>query len=244
MHFTVFALSTVPDTATTRRLFGLDDLDDKAVSKVLFHRRKQQTGSSEVLRWDQRAIASLTLIRHSEHSVQLESLNAPKQTEEALLDALLQAASRSSRTVAWNGEDLDLPLIRFRSLKYSIGLPEYWHTRSHAEKTHIDIASWMCDSETDRPTLDGIARKLGFPGMLNRSEQTVMDAWLLGKQDEVQAFSDISALNSYLLALRLFAVRGEIGGQETATALEQLEALLAGSESGHFSEFLSAWSRP
>jgi predicted PolB exonuclease-like 3'-5' exonuclease len=148
------------------------------------------------------------------------------------------------RMVAWNGEDLDLPLIRFRSLKYSIGLPEYWQTGSHAAKTHIDIARWMSDSRTDRPTLDGIARKLGFPGMLNRSEQTAMDAWLLGAQDEVQAFSDISALNSYLLALRLFAVRGEISGMETATALEQLKELLAGSESGYFSEFLSAWSRP
>ena len=244
MQFTVFALSTVPDTATTRRLFGLDDLDDKAVSKVLFHRRKQQTGSSEVLRWDQRAIASLTLIRHSEQGVQLESLNAPQQTEEALLGALFQAASRSSRMVAWNGEDIELPLIRFRCLKYSIGLPEYWQTRSHAAETHIDIARWICDSETDRPTLDGVARKLGFPGMLNRSEQTAMDAWLLGEQDEVQAFSDISALNSYLLALRLFAVRGEITRQESAAALKQLKELLVAAAPAYFSEFLSAWGRP
>jgi predicted PolB exonuclease-like 3'-5' exonuclease len=244
MQFTVFALSTVPDTATTRRLLGLDDLDDKAVSKVLFHRRKQQTGSSEVLRWDQRAIASITLIRHSQQGVQLESLNAPQQTEEALLDALFQAASHSGRMVAWNAEDIDLPLIRFRCLKYSIGLPECWQTRPHAAEIHIDIARWMCDSATDRPMLDGIARKLGFPGMLNRSEQAVMDAWLRGAQDEVRAFSDISALNSYLLALRLFAVRGEISGQESATAVKQLKALLAAAAPAYFSEFLSAWGGP
>ena len=102
----------------------------------------------------------------------------------------------------------------------------------------------MCDSGTDRPTLDGIARKLGFPGMLNRSEQTAMDAWLLGAQDEVQAFSDISALNSYLLALRLFAVRGEISDQESAAALKQLKELLAAAAPAYFSEFVSAWGRP
>lgn len=244
MQFTVFALSTVPDTATTRRLFGLDDLDDKAVSKVLFHRRKQQTGSSEVLRWDQRAIASLTLLRHSEQGVQLDSLNASKQGEEALLDAFFRVGSESGRIVAWNGEDIDLPLIRFRCLKYSIDRPEYWRTAAHAAETHIDIARWLSVSGTDRPTLDETACKLGFPGMLNRSEQTVMDAWLLGRQDEVQAFSDIAALNSYLLALRLFAIRGEIGGQETTAALKQLQELLASATPGYFNEFASAWGNP
>ena len=244
MQFTVFALSTVPDTATTRRLFGLEDLDDKAVSKVLFHRRKQQTGSSEELRWDQRAIASLTLIRHSEQGVQLDSLNASKLGEEELLDAFFRAASEVDRIVAWNGEDIDLPLIRFRCLKYSIGHPEYGRTAAQGAETHIDIARWLSASGTDRPTLDETACKLGFPGMLNRSEQTAMDAWLLGRQNEVQAFSDIAALNSYLLALRLFAVRGEVGGPETTTALEQLHELLAAAAPGYFNEFASAWDYP
>ena len=244
MQFTVFALSTVPDTATTRHLFGLDDLDDKAVSKVLFHRRKQQTGSSEVLRWDQRAIASLTLIRHTEQGVELESLNAAKQNEEALLHAFCKAAADRDRMVAWNSEDLDLPLIRFRCLKYAIVLPEYLRQRSSGAETHIDIARWLCAAETDRPTLDGTARKLGFPGMSNRSEQATMDAWLAGRQEEVQAFSDIAALNTYLLALRLFVVRGEIGGQEAVVASEQLKELLAGDVPGSFSEFVATWENP
>ena len=244
MQFTVFALSTVPDTPTTRRLFGLDDLDDKAVSKVLFHRRKQQTGASEVLRWDQRAIASLTLIRHSAKGVRLESLNVHKQSEEALLDVFLHAAWGGDRMVAWNGEDMDLPLVRFRCLKYSIGLPEHWRKGPGETEAHMDIARWLCRSAADQPTMDGIARKLGFPGMLNRSEQTAMDAWLFGSLDEAQAFSDIKALNTYLLALRLFAVRGEITRQESATAAEQLKELLTGDVPGHFSEFVSAWEDP
>lgn len=241
MIFTVFALSSVPDTATTRRVFGLDDLDDKAVSKVLFHRRKQQTGTSEILRWDQRAIATLTLIRHTGQGVELESLNGSEQSEEDLLDVLFKAVSGTGRMVAWNGEDINLPLIRFRCLKFAKVLPEYLQAMPNGTESYVDIARWLYASETDRPTLDGIARKLGFPGMLNRSEQTAMDAWLLGRQDEVQAFSDVAALNTYLLALSLFSVTGEISRQESSAALNQLKELLEGAAPGHLSEFASAW---
>lgn len=241
MNFTVFALSSVPDTATTRHVFGLDDLDDKAVSKVLFHRRKQQTGSSEILRWDQLAIATLTLIRHSGQGVELESLNGSNKGEEALLDAFFQASSAGGRMVEWNGEDINLPLIRFRCLKYAKVMPEYMRAMPNGTEPYLDIARWLCVSQTDRPTLDGIARKLGFPGMLSRSEQTAMDAWLLGRQDEVQAFSDVAALNTYLLALSLFSVTGEISGQESLLALNQLKELLEGAGPGHLTEFASAW---
>jgi len=243
MQFTVFALSSVPDTGTTRQLFDLQDLDDKSVSKVLFHRRKQQTGSSEVLRWDQRAIAGLCLIHHGEDRVHFESMHYGTHSEEEMLHAYFNAALRERRLVFWGGEHSGIPLVHFRTLKHAISYPAYWQALKTDANLHLDIRSSLSPPSDDLPGLDETARKLGFPGLMNRLEDDVMDAWLQGGHEEVQAFSDITALNTYLIALRLFAVTGELTGDDAARDSMRLREALGENKDRHVAEFLSAWGR-
>ncbi len=245
MQISVFALVSVPDTATTRDMFELDDLDERAVSKVLFHRRKQQTGSSEVLRWDQRAIAGLSLVRHTAGGPKLESLKGGARNEEAMLRDFFQRIANSGRVVSWDGARHELPLLRFRSLKHAVRLPATWGDVGHSldPDGHTDIANWLSGADIDRPTLDEMARKLGFPGMLERTEYTAMDAWLAGDPDEVQAYSDLAALNTYLLALRMFTVSGEMAQAEAAAALDGLPAAIGEPSGRHLRDFLAAWGR-
>jgi hypothetical protein len=243
MRFSVFAVSSVPDTATTRQLFGLDDLDDKSVSKVLFHRRKQQAGSSEVLRWDQRAIAGLTLILHSADTVQLHSMNFTTHSEEGMLHAFFKAVPHQGRMVSWDGEDGGVPLLHFRTLKHAISYPAYWQAFGSGTDVHMEICGWLSPPLGDRPTLDETARKLGFPGLLNCTETSVMNAWLQGRGDEVQAYSDIRALNTYLLALRLFTVTGDMTSQDEGQAKNRLLAELQIRDDEHLTAFTTAWSK-
>lgn len=241
MRFSVFALSAVPDTVTTRQLFGLDDLDDKSVSKVLFHRRKQQTGSSEVLRWDQKAIAGLTLIQHSIDGVKVHSMNYARHSEEEMLHAFFKTVLNEGRMVSWGGKNDGIPLIHFRTLKYGISYPPYWKALKKGDM-HTDICEWLSPPSGDSATLDETARKLGFPGLLGGTEHAVTDAWLQDRKNEVQAFSDISALNSYLLALRMYTVAGEMTPHDMARAKDQLIDELGKREEIHLKEFLAAWS--
>ena len=95
----------------------------------------------------------------------------------------------------------------------------------------------------DLPGLDETARKLGFPGLGGRTENDVLDAWLKGRHDEVQAFSDLSALNTYLLALRLFSVTGELTRHDNVRVKDRLRDELAGRKDAHLAEFLSAWRK-
>jgi predicted PolB exonuclease-like 3'-5' exonuclease len=243
MRFSVFALSSVPDTATTRQLFGLDDLDDKSVSKVLFHRRKQQTGSSEILRWDQRAIAGLTLIQHSADNVGLNSMNFATHSEEDMLHAFFKAVPEQGRMVSWDDEDGGIALLHFRTLKHAISYPAYWQAFTSGADMHMDIRGWLSPPSGDRPTLDETTRKLGFPGQLNRTQTSVMDAWLQGRHDEVQAYSDIKALNTYLLALRLFTVTGDMTGHEHEQARNRLLDGLTRRDDEHLASFVTAWSK-
>ena len=241
MRFSVFALSSVPDTDTTRQVFGLHDLDDKAVSKVLFHRRKQQTGSSEELRWDQRAIASVTLIQHSVDKVLIESIGLAGHTERDMLQALFTAAMRDGRMVAWDSSRSGVPLIHFRSLKHALSFPAYWQTLKERDDLHVDLLDWLAGPGVDRPGLDETARKLGFPGMCARTEDDVYAAWLAGRHAEVQAFSEIAALNTYLLALRVFSVTGQVTRHDSARVQNNLRQALARRSDGHLADFLAAW---
>jgi len=242
MRFSVFALSSVPDTVTTRRLFDLHDLDDKSVAKVLFHRRKQQTGASEELRWDQRAIAAITLIQHAMDSVSIESFNLAEHTEQEMLQAFCRTTLHTGRMVSWDGEQSGLPLIHFRTLMRGVSYPAYWQAMRDRGDLHLDLCAWLSPTHGDRPVLDDTARKLGLPGMLGLNEDSVVDGWLQGRPGDVQAFSDHAALNVYLIALQLFRMTGEITQHDDARVKDMLRDQLRHAESSHLADFLSAWS--
>jgi len=240
MRFSVFALSSVPDTATTRQLFKLEDLDDRSVSKVMFHRRKQQTGSNETLRWDQRVIAGLTSISHSADGLRMDSLSMPADDEIDMLHAFFASVIAHDRVLSWGGEAFGIPLVHFRAIKHTVSFPAYWQALEEGKGPHLDLRSWLSPAGADLPTLNDTARKLGFPGLLGRSHDGVIDAWLADRPDEAGAFSDIAALNTYLLALRMLTVTGEVGHQEQAAALQRLRELLKGRDEPYLAEFLSA----
>ena len=242
MRFSVFAISPVPDTQAARHLFGLHDLDEESVSKVLFHHRKQQTGSSEVLRWDQCAIASLTVIQHAGGDVRLDSMSLASDSERDMLDAFYRAARHVSHMISWDGARYGLPLIRFRSLRHAVSHPEYWQAVREQRDIHLDLRHWLSPSSDDLPALDETARRLGLPGLLETTEDAVIEAWLDGRDESARAFSELTALNTYLLALQVFAVTGELTGQDQAQVQDQLRAQLSGGGGQHRVAFLNAWS--
>lgn len=241
MRFSVFAITTVPDTETTRGLFSLDDLDDKAVAKVMFHRRKQQTGTSEVLRWDQRSIAGLTLIRHSLDQMQMETLTLDAHSEEQMLHAFYKAAAGGERLVSWDGGQTLIPLVHFRTLKHGLSYPAYWESLQAGSAPHLDIRDWLSPGLEDRPTIDETARKLGGPGMLGLSDEAVTDAWLRGEQAPVRAYCEVIALNTYLLALRLFSVTGEMSRHDSVRVQGTLRDGLRDRREPHLETFLDTW---
>ena len=102
--------------------------------------------------------------------------------------------------------------------------------------------AWMSPSDEDQPGLDETARKLGFPGMLQLGEESVINAWLQGNAEQVQAQSDLAALNTYLLALRIFAMTGEMNSQDVIRVSKKLRAELTDRSLSHLDGFLSAWS--
>jgi predicted PolB exonuclease-like 3'-5' exonuclease len=67
MNVLIFDIETIPDVATGRRLYELEGLSDADVAKVMFHKRREETGDSEFLRHHlQRVVAISVVLRHAD----------------------------------------------------------------------------------------------------------------------------------------------------------------------------------
>jgi len=241
MRFSVLAVARIPDVATARRVLGLDDLSDKSVFKVVTHNRKQQTGTDERLRWDQQMIGGMTLIHCSADGVQIDSMDLSTHSEEAMLQAFYKAALRTGRMVSWDGSAEVLPLLHFRSLIRHVSYPAYWQADREGLNRFDDLAATLMLDRQDRPTLDEVARKMGFPGLLKADPDKLIDAWLKQRHHDLSAFTDMYALNCFLLALSWFSMIGEHSRPDGERAKIKLRDELAKSDRDHRGEFLAIW---
>ena len=67
------------------------------------------------------------------------------------------------------------------------------------------------------------------------------DAWLTRSYVDLQAFSDLNAINSYLIALRMFAATGELNPHDGQRVVERLRDQIGARADAHLKAFLAAW---
>jgi predicted PolB exonuclease-like 3'-5' exonuclease len=240
MRFTVFSISTLPDVATARRLYPLDGLDDASACKVLFHQRKQQAGARQPLRWDQRRVAALALLEHDDNQVRI-ALPGEGGDEADLLQAFFDAAAAAPHLVSWNGRGGALPLLHLRALKLNVPHAAYWQARTAAPARHLDLLDWLAVPGGETPRLDGLARTLDLPGMLGLDDDEVLAAWLAGRQEDARAHAALCALNTYLIALRMYGIVGEVTPHQAQQSVDSLRAALAGRQEPQIAAFAKAW---
>ena len=85
MNIFVFDIETVPDVATGRRLYDIDDLDDKNVARVMFHKRAEESGGSEFLRHHLHRIVAISVVLRTADRFKVWTLGDPDAPEEEIL---------------------------------------------------------------------------------------------------------------------------------------------------------------
>jgi len=243
MRFTVFALSPIPDLDTARKNFRLDDLSDKDTAKVLYHQRKQHTGHSEALNWDQLKVAGISLVHYSLDYVEMGTHTLGGMSEADLLHKFYRALGRSGQVVSWHGGVDALPLLHFRSMKHRISDAAYWQAVREGQSVHRDLRDTLVPSGVEVPSLEAFARRFHYPGMLGASVDRVWDAYLEEDFESIARHCDYQALNTYLLALQVFSLRGEMSYADAARARLKLRDYLEhhAEYRSRYRPFLGAW---
>ncbi len=255
MNVLVFDIETVPDVETGRRLYELEGLSDEDVTKVMAHKRREQTGDSEFLRHHlQRIVTISAVLRHGD-SLKVWSLGEPQSPERELIQRFFDGIEKFSPTlVSWNGCNFDLPVLHYRALLHGVSAPRYWDTgegdkefrwnnylsRYHARHTDLmDVLAGYAPRAA--APLHEIAVMLGLPGKLGMDGSAVWGEYLAGNIVDIRNYCETDVLNTYLVYLRWELLRGNLDAEAYAAEQQRVRDLLAAEDRPHFRAFLDAW---
>lgn len=254
MNVMVFDIETIPDVEGGRRLYGLEGLGDKEVASVMFHKRRQETGS-EFLRHHLQRVVAISVVLRSRDTFKVWSLGEPDAPESELIQRFFDGLDRFTPTlVSWNGGGFDLPVLHYRALVHGIAAPRYWESGeedqsfrwnnylSRYHQRHTDLMDVLSGYQPRAVApLDEIATLLGFPGKMGMSGALVWDNYLDGNIDGIRNYCETDVLNTYLVYQRYELMRGRISAQEYQGELQRVREHLRSENKVHFNEFLSHW---
>ncbi len=255
MNVLIFDIETIPDVTSGRRMYDLEGLSNADVAKVMFHKRREETGDSEFLRHHlHRVVAISVVLRHADQ-LRVWSIGDVNSDEAEIIRRFFEGIEKyTPMLVTWNGSGFDLPVLHYRSLLHGVSAPRYWDTgeldrdfkwnnylnRFHARHTDLmDVLSGYQGRATAR--LDAIAQLLGLPGKLGMDGSQVWDAYQAGKQAEIRDYCETDVVNTWLVFLRFQLMRGLLTAAEHDSELELVKTTLAATGLPHWKEFIAAW---
>ncbi len=255
MNILVFDIETVPDVETGRRLHALDGLSDRDVARVMFAKRRAQTGESEFLPLHLHRVVAISAVLRTGDSFKVWSLGAVEADEKEIIARFFDGIERYTPTlVSWNGGGFDLPVLHYRALLHGVAAPRYWDTgdqdrefrwnnylgRYHARHTDLMDVLSMYQARATAP-LNDIALLLGCPGKLGQSGADVWDQYQAGKLAEIRDYCETDVLNTYLIYLRFELIRGNLTEAAWRAECQRVRDALAAENKPHLNAFLAAW---
>lgn len=254
MNVFVFDIETVPDVEGARKIYGIDDVDDKGVAEILFYQRRQQA-NTEFLRQHMHRIVAISVVFRSYDRLKVWSLGDEDSSEKELIQRFFDGIDKYTPTlVSWNGSGFDLPVLHYRMLVNGVVAPRYWESGdddrdfkwnnylSRYHQRHTDLMDVLAGfSPRANAPLDEMASLLGFPGKMGMSGAKVWDAYQDGDIQGIRDYCELDVLNTYLVYLRYQMIRGQLLEAEYISECQMLREYLAEEKHEHFDRFLNAW---
>lgn len=258
MNVLVFDIETIPDVETGRKIYDLGDADklsDADVARVMFSKRREQTGESEFLRLHFHRICAISVLLRQGDSVKVWSIGELESDEADIIKRFYDGIEKYTPTlVSWNGGGFDLPVLHYRALKHGVAAPRYWDTGnddssfkwnnylSRFHSRHTDLMDVLAGYQVRaNAPLDEIAVMLGFPGKMGVSGADVWDEFQAGNLQGIRNYCETDVLNTYLIYLRFELIRGNLTKEAWDKEQEILRKNLQDEDKEHLNEFLQAW---
>ncbi|MEJ2362609.1 MAG: 3'-5' exonuclease [Gammaproteobacteria bacterium] len=254
MNVFVFDIETIPDIETGKRLYDLDGLSDKEVGNILFHKRRQESGS-EFLRLHLQRIVAISVVLRTRDRFMVWSLGDIDAGEKELVERFYSGIEKYTPTiVSWNGKSFDLPVLHYRALLHGVNAARYWENGdndnsfrwnnylSRYHSRHTDLMDVLAGYEPRAAApLDQIASMLGFPGKMGMSGARVWDEYLAGNLAGIRDYCETDVINTYLVYLRFEMMRGHLSPAEYEQECQQVRQSLLAEQKPHLTEFVNAW---
>jgi predicted PolB exonuclease-like 3'-5' exonuclease len=175
-------------------------------------------------------------------------------TEKDLLAGFWQFVEKSKpRLVTFNGRGFDIPVVKYRALKYGITAPWFaqgegkWDNYSgrYSVDWHCDLMDALADFGASKACkLSEISSLLGVPSKLGIDGSLVKSYVEAGRLAEIRNYCETDVLATYLIFLRFALFRGELSTAGFQASVANLKRYLSDERASrsHLGEFSDAWA--
>jgi predicted PolB exonuclease-like 3'-5' exonuclease len=184
----------------------------------------------------------------------LHTGGTPSSSEEQLVVGFFNYIERKKpRLVTFNGRAFDLPVLKYRALKYGVSAP--WFANGHGRwenygqrysvDWHVDLMDALAEfGATKFCSLDEVCSLIGVPGKLGITGSQIGRLVEEGRITDVLNYCETDVLSTYLIFLRYALFRGEISNAGFELSVDALLIYLAAKqgERPHLGTYLEAWT--
>ncbi len=185
------------------------------------------------------------------------------ETEEAMVRSFFQKLEPDTevstteeynhpiRLVSFNGRTFDIPVLKYRAMKYGIQIPSIYNTGkskwdNYNARYDINYHHDLIDSLSDcgasaHIKMHEICTLIGLPGKFGADGSSVMSLYDQGKIQDIKDYCETDVLNTFLIYLRYLHSRGTVSYKCYNYNIEKIIELLQSSGKEHLKEFLDAW---
>lgn len=280
-YILVFDIETIPDHEAAFNLVGNGEIDDFIASydgdddsnlekEVINKQREQLTnyhlditeGKNAFLRqpFHKTVVISYALIEIERlgggeevfYLKQLRSGGNEDSTEEELVKGFFNVIEKyQPRLVSFNGRTFDIPVLKYRAMKYGISSPAFYNSgdkwsnynQRYAQDWHCDLIDVLSDyGASARIKLNEVCSILGFPGKFGVDGGKVTEMFDNNEIKAVRDYCETDVLNTYLVYLRYCQHTGRISKESYNQAIEDILTFISNNkEKQHLQEFKQAW---
>lgn len=155
------------------------------------------------------------------------------------------------RLISFNGRSFDLPVLKYRAMKYGISAPDFYnagdkwnnYNQRYSVDWHCDLIETLSDyGASTKPKLNEVCAIFGFPGKIGVDGSQVLPMFNEGRVQEIKDYCETDVLNTYLVYLKYALHIGKICDQSYSESLQEVNNLLVSSELNHWKQFKKAWN--
>ncbi|MCE3254797.1 MAG: 3-5 exonuclease [Rickettsiaceae bacterium] len=260
----VFDIETIPDVEAAKNLLDLDGKSKEECREALTNYHLKITdGKNGFLRQPFQKVVAISFLQadivRNHDGTEKYILNEIRSggnldsSEEELIKGFFSYLKKQPpRIVSFNGKNFDLPVLKYRAIKYGISAPwlykmgDKWnnYNQKYSLDWHCDLIDAFSDfGASARVKMNELCAVFGLPGKIGIDGSMVCDYHDSGKLKEIRDYCETDVINTYLLYLYYQHHNGSLDSANFMQAQEDLGNYMAGeSESKpHLAEFLNQW---
>ncbi len=218
-----FDIITAPDLSAGSRLYGLEGLDQHAITNVMRYKQRQQSDEALPLYLQRLVAVSLVVAEGGELShIQLQG-----EDEAQLLRELFAILDSESCRIYWQQASI-LALLQFRALRFAIPLPQDWPS-SRVDYRRAMQCGWfdlhqMLAVEGGENSLNELASLMALPSPPGIATGRCREIESAAQLATLQQGCLANAQHIYLLYLRLALIQGVLCDSAYQAALESIRS--------------------